>query len=502
LNVLARRLSNFVRDVRLGVMSKLNYRVLIGGLAILRGLWIWGAPLAAKADEPAIDLARQLNQAFIQVAEQVSPAVVVITVTQKVNHSAMFEEDNPMFDLLPPQLRERDGHRPRMVPLVSQGSGVVIREDGYLLTNSHVVEGAEKIKVRFKDGKEYDAQIRGLPDAQSDLAVLKINAKGLKVAKLGDSDKTRVGEFAIAIGAPFDLDYSVTFGHVSAKGRSQIIPDARMDQDFIQTDAAINPGNSGGPLVNINSEVIGINTLIRGMNTGIGFAVPINMAKEVSDQLIKDGRFTRSWLGVGIRGLSEDRDYRELIKGIDQGVVVRQIPTNGPAAKSDLRPTDVITALDGHPVATAQELKSQVRAKKPGDMVTLDVFRAGRNLKIKVQTEAMPDEKANNGPRRLSGESAAAQNLGIKVQALTPDLAEQFGTAKKRGVIVTEVTEDSLAAREIKPGDLITEINQKPVGNPREFRDAVKAADLKKELIVNLVSDGAASFVILKDSGD
>src|SRR5204863_1495910 len=170
----------------------------------------------------------------------------------------------------------------------------------FILTNRHVVDEAEKIKVRFKDSfDEFDAEVRGV-DAQADLAVLKINPKGKKltVAKLGDSDKARVGEFAIAIGAPFELDYSVTFGHVSAKGRRVFSDQVMMDQDFIQTDASINPGNSGGPLVNIEGEVVGINTLIRGMNRGIGFAIPINLAREVSDQLIKDGKFSRTWLGI------------------------------------------------------------------------------------------------------------------------------------------------------------------------------------------------------------
>src|SRR5580765_6614485 len=270
----------------------------------------------AKEGSTALELARQLNQAFIEVADQVSPAVVVIRVAHKANSSeSTLDEDNPFWDLIPRQFRkqleeqqkenQRRGNRPRPRGPVfdGQGSGVVIRPEGYILTNRHVVDGADKIEVRFKDDAAwYPAEVRGA-DSQSDLAVVKIDPKQKKltVGTLGDSDKTRVGEFAIAIGAPFDLDYSVTFGHVSAKGRSHIIDNApEMDQDFLQTDANINPGNSGGPLVNIDGEVIGINTLIRGLHTGIGFAIPSNLAREVSERLVADGKYVRSYLGIQI----------------------------------------------------------------------------------------------------------------------------------------------------------------------------------------------------------
>src|SRR5260370_32280312 len=230
------------------------------------------APASARETSSALELARQLNQAFIEVAEDVSPAVVVVKVAHKQNFIDAEEEDSPFGDMFR-QFRERfedqqrEKHKQESQERQSgepvfdgQGSGVVIREEGYILTNGHVVEGADKIKVRFKDGSEYDGEVRGV-DGQSDVAVVKIDPKGkkLKVARLGDSDNTRVGEFAISIGAPFELDYSVTFGHISAKGRARILPDKKADQDFIQTDANINPGNSGGPRGKIHREVIGIN---------------------------------------------------------------------------------------------------------------------------------------------------------------------------------------------------------------------------------------------------
>ena len=480
-----------------------------------------GVPKEASS---ALELARQLNQAFIEVADQVSPAVVVIRVAHKPNFSEtqQLDEESPFWDLIPHQFRRqleqqqrdkqrKDGRerapreREREPVFDGQGSGVVLREEGYILTNRHVVDGADKIKVRFKDDAAwYDAEVRGV-DSQSDLAVVKIDPKGRKLtaANLGDSEKTRVGEFAIAIGAPFELDYSVTFGHVSAKGRSHIIEDLTMDQDFIQTDANINPGNSGGPLVNINGEVIGINTLIRGLHTGIGFAIPANLAREVSDKLVSEGKYVRSYLGVQIGTLREDTEYRDMVSGIKDGVVVKAIPPEGPAAKSDLRAGDVITAVDGKTVATSQQLKAEVRAKKVGDLVALDVFRAGKNLKVKVKTDAWPEENALVANRRQPAAEDASRDLGLTVKSLTRELADQFGVEKTEGVVVTEVEAGSAAERKgIKPGDIITEVNQKTVTTPKQFREAVKATDPKRGVVLNFTSHGTSKFEILKEDGE
>ncbi len=492
--------------------------------ALAGALGLHAAPTAKESG--ALDLARQLNNAFIEVADKVSPAVVVIKVARKESSVDLDDPDNPLWDMVPRQFRkqleeqrdkqreqQRKGGKPgagREPVFDGQGSGVVIREDGYILTNNHVVEGADKIKVRFKDGKYYDAVIRGT-DPQSDIAVLKIEAKGLTIAKLADSSTTRVGEFAIAIGAPFDLDYSVTIGHVSAKGRTQVIPSfgerspgASMDQDFIQTDASINPGNSGGPLVNLYSEVIGINTLIRGMHTGIGFAVPSNLAREVADQLIADGKFTRAWLGVGIRALKDDEDYLGLIKGVSDGVIVTQLQPGGPAAKSDLKAGDIITAVDGVAVGTAVQLKGAIRGKKIGAPVTLDVHRTGKNIKVKVKPEAWPDDTipvVNRAPAAPAEKDTQA--YGVTVQTVTKALAEKFGVEVKPGGIVTEVEPGSAAERKgIKPGDIITEVNQKPVTTARQFKDALAEVNAKKGIILNLISKGVSKFEVLKESGE
>jgi serine protease Do len=453
-----------------------------------------------------IEVARQLNQAFVDVAEKVTPAVVVINVVQKATVIAPDDEDSDdSTDLLPREFQ-------RNIPLpyeelpqekaYGQGSGVIIREDGYILTNGHVIEDADKITVRLHDGRVFKGKVRGL-DPKSDVAVIKIDAKGLPVAALADSTKTRVGEFAIAIGAPFSLDYSVTYGHVSAKSRSNIIEGAGgavMDQDFIQTDANINPGNSGGPLVNINGEVIGINTLIRGLHTGIGFAIPSSLAKEISDKLISDGKFTRAWLGIAISAYRDDPESRELLKGVEDGVVVRSLQTNGPAYKSDLKPKDVITAVDGKAVSTPQDLRGEIRGKKIGAPVTLDVVRNGKAMQLKIKPAEWVETPVVRELVRTSPTTEEERSgLGLSIHALTREVAKQFGADMTEGVIVVSVDRGTLASRHgIKPGDIITGVNHKAVANPKQFKEALKTANLKTGIVLDIVSGKTAHFEVLK----
>ncbi|MGD0814051.1 MAG: trypsin-like peptidase domain-containing protein [Verrucomicrobiota bacterium] len=464
-----------------------------------------GGASVMALDSPALSLARQLNEAFIEVADKVSPAVVVIEVTEKVRDG---EADGSWWDLLPPEdqprhHRHRHGSRPEKAE--GEGSGVVISEDGYILTNDHVVENADKIVVRFKDGRAYEGEIRG-SDRESDIAVVKIKARGLTTATLGDSDATRVGEFVLAIGAPFALSYSVTVGHVSAKGRSfEGETRGYADQDFIQTDASINPGNSGGPLVNLYGEVIAINTMIEGMNTGIGFAVPINLAKRVKDHLIAEGKFTRSWIGIYIEELREYPEYKDLGKPLcpdtEDGVVVVGMTANGPAAKSDLRSGDVIVSVEGKTVKTARELKDSILLQPPGHVLALNVVRGRDHLAIKVRTEALPMDAGLEEARQQPDAETASPAFGLTVQAITKDLAEEYGVAPNSGVVVTAVEGDSPADEKgIQPGDIITQINRQPVDSLKRFRQALQAADAKKGLMVNLISNGSTRMVILKDS--
>ncbi|MFL3665522.1 MAG: trypsin-like peptidase domain-containing protein [Verrucomicrobiota bacterium] len=478
-----------------------------------------GANSPARAADPseALKLAQQLNQAFVEVAESVSQSVVIVRVANKpqvLGGGGNPNGNSPFFDQLPEEYRkffERQQEqreeqprrsRPRGPLFDGQGSGLVYREDGVILTNRHVVENAEKVQIVFRDGKEYDGEVLGV-DRESDIAVVKIDATGLTAAKMGDSDKTKVGEFAIAVGSPYELDYSVTVGHVSAKGRRVFSDQMMFDQDFIQTDASINPGNSGGPLVNIYGEVIGINTLIRGMNTGIGFAVPVNLAKRVADMLIDDGKVTRAWLGVNITTLREDADYRDLAVGVEDGVVVRRFVSGGPAENSDLELADVITTVDGKRVKSADELKRELRIKKAGDPVTLGLMRNGQAREIEVETGAFPEEfTAVSRMRRTERKPEADTNaklLGMTVQNINEDLAKRFEVEVEQGVIVTAIENDSVAAgKGISLGDIVTRINSTPVDSVVSFKAALEGEDLKKGVIVHLTSEGSQRFEVLK----
>jgi serine protease Do len=492
---------------------------MILGAALLGGL-VANSPARAAEPSEALKLAQQLNQAFVEVAESVSKSVVVVRVAHKPQARGAFGNpfrNSPFFDQLPEEYRrfferqqeEREEktepptrQRSRKPVFSGQGSGLVYREDGIILTNSHVVENADKVQIVFKDGREYDGEVLGV-DRESDIAVVKIDATGLTAAKMGDSDKTKVGEFAIAIGSPYDLGYSVTVGHVSAKGRRVFTDQIMFDQDFIQTDASINPGNSGGPLVNIYGEVIGINTLIRGVNTGIGFAVPVNLARRVADMLIEDGKVTRAWLGVSITTLREDADYRDLAVGVEDGVVVRQFVPGGPAENSDLELADVITSVDGSRVKSAAELKRELRLKKAGDSVTLGLMRNGEAREIKVETGELPDEFTAVSRMRRSERKPEAETkaklLGMTVQKITPDLAKRFETKGEEGVIVTAIKNDSAAAEKgITPGDIVTRINSAPVDSVASFKAALEGEDLKKGVIVHITSKGSQRFEVLK----
>ena len=498
--------------------NKIAVTILSAGLL---GGMVADTPVRAVEPSEALKLAQQLNQAFVEVAESVSKSVVVVRVASKPRARGGVGnpfDNSPFFDQLPEEYRkfferqqEQQREEPQTPPRRSrprgpvfdgQGSGLVYREDGVILTNRHVVENAEKVQIVFRGGKEYDGEVLGV-DRESDIAVVKIDATGLTAAKMGDSDKTKVGEFAIAVGSPYELDYSVTVGHVSAKGRRVFSDQMMFDQDFIQTDASINPGNSGGPLVNIYGEVIGINTLIRGMNTGIGFAVPVNLAKRVADMLIEDGKVTRAWLGVSITTLREDADYRDLAVGVEDGVVVRQFVPGGPAENSELELADVITEVDGNSVKSADELKRELRLKKAGDSVTLGLMRNGKAREIEVETGAFPEEfTAVSRMRRSERKPEAdtkAKLLGMTVQNINADLAKRFEVEGEKGVIVTAIENDSVAAEKgISPGDIVTRINSAPVDSVASFKAALEGEDLKKGLIVHLTSEGSQRFEVLK----
>src|SRR6476619_2493644 len=374
-------------------------------------------PAAAESGK---DVVHALNNAFAKVFEIVAPSVVIIEVSKKNDGNEGFNFD----DLFSPG--QPDGNSPRRSPRflnpVSEGSGFIVRPDGFIFTNYHVVEGAEHVDVKLKDGRELPAKVIGTDD-KTDIAVIKIEAKDLPVVQMGDSDAIRVGQFAFAIGAPFKLDYTFTYGVVSGKGRSKLISNGGYSiPDYIQTDASINPGNSGGPLCDIDGKVIGMNTLINGLNRGLGFAIPSNLVGEIGTQLIAGNKIIRPWLGIRIETLGDDSSIRDLFKGVDKGVVVRTIEADAPAYKSDLRPFDVITQIDGAAVTTDTQLQHEILKKKVGQSVELGVWRKGQMMKIAVTTGELPNEigtpNALQPPPRNEPRQRDANKFGLQVQEL------------------------------------------------------------------------------------
>ena len=374
----------------------------------------------------ARSLLRQLDEGFVAVFEKVAPTVVVIEATKK-EKSEEADEDARSFDFFfndtdepsgdPSKAKERQHllRLPRQ-PLQSEGSGFIIRSDGFILTNQHVVANADKLEVRLKDGRIFSAKVVGTDD-KTDIAVIKIEAKELAVAEFADSEKLRVGQLVCAIGAPFNQDYSFTCGWVSGKGRSNLLGGTSSTiiyEDYIQTDAFINPGNSGGPLFDVDGAVVGMNTLINGIGRGLAFAIPSGMLTDVSSQLIATGRVQRCWLGIRIESLRENQELRERVS-LQRGIVVRTIEANAPVYRSDLRPADIITEIDGVRLNSAHDLQKEVLRKKVGQVLQLTVWRGGATLKIPVTTGELPGDFSKAGsPTPKKAPDTKPDDTGVK----------------------------------------------------------------------------------------
>ena len=457
-------------------------------------------PAAADAGK---DVVHQLNSAFTKVFEIVAPCVVIIEVTKKN------DSENPSLDDLffqGPQDDNTPRRGPRSIqPIQSEGSGFIVRADGFIYTNYHVLEGADRIDVKLKDGREFQAKVVGT-DEKTDIAVIKIEATDLPVAQFADSDAVRVGQFAFAIGAPFKLDYTFTYGVISGKGRSKLLSSGGYSiSDYLQTDASINPGNSGGPLCDIDGKVVGMNTLINGLNRGLGFAIPSNLTNEIGLQLIAGNKILRPWLGIRIESLGDDPTIRDLFKGLDKGVVVRTIEADAPAYKSDLRPFDVITQVDGAAVTTDTQLQREILKKKIGQNVELTVWRKGQTLKIPVTTGELPGDisRASNEitpPAPTKPEDT--NKFGLQVQELTKEVAARLKLSVEQGVIVTDVADNSLAAaQDIQREDVITEVDGRKITDVASFREALNKADPRKGVLLYLDRKGSKTFAVLKAGG-
>ncbi|NOZ63958.1 MAG: DegQ family serine endoprotease [Caldiserica bacterium] len=464
-------------------------------LVLCMALLFWGIT-ALYADVSAEKLAEKLSGEFAKVAEEVSPAVVSIVsvkIIQAPVGTMPFEE--PFFDDLKKFFGDdffkffapspRKGRKYQQRGL---GSGVIVSSDGVILTNNHVVGDADKIRVTLYDGREFKAEVKG-KDPKTDLAVIKIKGRNLPYAKLGDSDKIKVGEIVLAIGNPFGLKSTVTQGIISAKGRSDV--GIATYENFIQTDAAINPGNSGGPLVNLKGEVIGINTAIftrSGGYMGVGFAIPINMAKSVMKQLLEKGRVIRGWLGVVIQPLTEELAESFGIKG-KKGVLIGDVMKGSPAAKAGLKRGDIIIKFAGKKVDTPSALQEKVAGTAPGTRVKIDILRRGKPLTLTAKIAEMPKEKAE------AKEKKAEEELGMRVGELTPELASKLGYEGEKGVLILEVFPGSIAEiAGLTRGDLIKEINDKKIESLNDYHKIISKLLKSKAPIRLLVKRGEYTF--------
>jgi serine protease Do len=485
----------------------------LGGVAtasLLAGMLIssrldWTTPTEAvppqegKAEKAAV--VGPGSSLFVEIAKRDTPAVVNISTTTIVRQRrpdrrrrrpTPFEEffgQDEFFDRFFGEMPERD------LKQQSLGSGFIVDEEGYILTNNHVVENADDIKVTLADGRSYQAEVKGA-DPKTDIALIKIDAENnLPVAVLGDSENLEVGEWVMAIGNPFGLKHTVTVGVVSAKGRT--IGTGPYD-DFIQTDASINPGNSGGPLINMKGEVVGINTAIIGQ--GIGFAIPVNLARDIMGQLRDKGVVTRGWLGVQIQAITPELAESLGLSGTT-GALIAGVFKGDPADEAGIKPGDVIVRFDGKDVASDRDLVALVGSTLVGKKVKAEVLRGEKKISVEIEVAKRQDgeEEADAGD---SG-SLKPHKLGISVQNLTEELAERLRLDSTSGILVTAVESGSAADRAgIIRGDVIVEVNRRAVSNLKDFGAAVKRAGKSGSFLLLVKRGNGNLFIVVKPEKD
>lgn len=457
------------------------------GLACATTGWAEDAPAGAR-------LAYELSEAFEHVAETITPSVVTISTESKPKKGKTPKGKDPLKDFFGEDFFDKMAPTPQR----GLGTGVIVDEQGHILTNNHVIGESDEVSVRINGDRTVKAKVVGT-DPRTDLAVIKIKVKEAlpKPAKLGDSEKLKIGEWVIAAGASFGLDNTITAGIVSAKGRA--LSGGAQYEDFIQTDAAINPGNSGGPLVNLRGEVVGINTAIvskSGGYMGIGFAIPINMAKQVLDSLISNGKVTRGWLGVGIQNLTEDLaqsfNYTET-----EGALVGHVDPKGPAKKVGLQQGDIIVQLGKSKIKNVNQLRNMVAAIKPGTATELTFIRNGKTETRSVTIGELPTQVVEAETR----EEGSVEDLGMTVEEFDESSPRKPRTERAKGLIITQVDPQGLAAdADLQVGDIIVSINGKDVATIEDFRGATEKGDPKKGFRFVVESQGMERFAILRDS--
>jgi serine protease Do len=489
----------------------------------LAALLLAAPAFAQPVKTPAIPGASaQVLPDFADLVEKYGPAVVNISTQARRSARPQLppglDENDPFYEFFrrfmppdqqPPEAPQGKGrrNRPQQAPDAPRGplqpfglgSGFIVSPDGFIVTNAHVVENADEINVRLNDKREYKAKVIGA-DTRSDVAVIKIDATALPTVKIGDMSKVRVGEWVVAIGSPFGFANTVTAGIVSAKSRENLSGDPNLDAvPFIQTDVAVNPGNSGGPLLNMRGEVIGINSQIfsrTGSFAGISFAIPIDYAFNVADQLMKTGHVTRGRIGVSIGNVT--RDLAESL-GLPkpEGAAVSTVESDSPAAKAGIEVGDVITRLDGKPVEGSADLSRSIRSMKPGSKTTLTVWRAGKTRDIPVTIAEFKDQEetkvASNS--KAKKEPAKVDKLGLAVKEVTPD--QKKALQVQNGVAVDAVDGAALAAG-ISPGDVILRVNNVDIANVKSFNETVAKLDAKKPVALLIRDETGTRFITFR----
>lgn len=476
----------------IGFKNHFFFLTLVLTLGLLLSLHFYEVPPAQSKTTEAL----MVPANFTELAEAVSPAVVNVRAVKTIKgggpvfrhfQRGPFGKDDPFREFFERFFGE--DHQ-REFKERSLGSGFIIDKQGYIVTNNHVIEDADEIMIKLKNEKEFKAEIKGR-DPNTDIALLKIEAPpGLPVVEIGDSNQLKVGQWVAAIGSPFGLEYTVTAGIVSAKGR--VIGSGPYD-DFIQTDASINPGNSGGPLLNLNGEVVGINTAIVASGQGIGFAIPINLARGIIEQLKKTGEVTRGWLGVAIQDLSPElAEYHSLEAG--QGVLIARVFPGDPADQAGIKAKDIILSVNGQKIKDSRDLTSLIADLEIGRKANIKVLREGKEKNFSVTITRREEEK-------MAGKSWKEEDtgeLGIHVSAINPEMAQRFNLSETSGVVVSNVESGSKADNAgLRKGDIIREINHQSISSVGDFRNIINEIEQGKS--VNLfVQRINAGFLVVR----
>ena len=522
-------------------------------LALVGGAYTFGHNASAQpgvppaVTSPAIRDAANLQNAFTQIATIVEPAVVTITTESAARRvpTTQFRQFGPgtgngvdPFEELLRRFRQRGGggEIPEMEPNKAPrdnsdlfqptqergggggalGTGFIYDADGLIMTNAHVVEGADRVTVKLADGRTFKARVLGA-DSRADIAVVKIDATRLPTVRLGDSSQVKVGQWAVAVGNPFGLSNTLTVGVISATAR-EVPSSASSPSDFIQTDASINRGNSGGPLLDIEGRVVGVNSAIyspSGGSVGIGFAIPVNSARQVADELVRNGRVRRARLGVAIAAIDDNASAYGLPEGT-QGVLIQSVEPNGPAARAGLQSGDVLTKLNNEPVTRPTDLQRRVAASPIDQNATLTVLRGGQTLNLSARLAEVTDSQTasanNNGGRTTPAvpREARPATLGVMVAPVTPEVARQYRlSANVKGVVVADVSDNSPAARAgLQEGDVISRVGQTTVGTQEELQSAVRRilgsqpnAQNEKRVALYVTRGNDSSYVVVTTDG-